>query len=126
MAEPTAAYLPTAPAAPEQDIDPAVPPSSAAPKEPEAPEDDPGLGDEIDGLGGASRNGAAGDKPESKTNQKADAEIIKEQFVNALVAKGSEADEILLKRPADWTEDEMAAIMGSEVYGRPDDQIGGF
>jgi hypothetical protein len=123
---PDAPAAPTAPAAPEQDIDPAVPPSSAAPKEPEAPEDDPGLGDEIDGLGGASRNGAAGDKPESKTNQKADAEIIKEQFVNALVAKGSEADEILLKRPADWTEDEMAAIMGSEVYGRPDDQIGGF
>jgi len=123
---PDAPAAPAAPAAPEQDNDPAVPPSNAAPKEPEAPEDDPGLGDEIEGLGGASRNGAAGDKSEGKTNQKADAEVIKEQFVNALVAKGSETDEILLKRPADWTEDEMAAIMGSEVYGRPDDQIGGF
>jgi len=129
-AAPDAPSRPIAPAAPEQDNKP-VPPS-AAPKAPEptAPEDDAGIGDEIDGLGGGAPANAGGKseaKPAGKADaQKADAQHIKAEFKSALVAAGGKADEILLKRPADWTEDEMAAIMSKEVYRRPDDQIGGF
>ncbi|MDP6430527.1 MAG: hypothetical protein QGH73_09910 [Rhodospirillales bacterium] len=67
-----------------------------------------------------------GDAPGSKSADLAPEEKIKEQFMNDLAQPGDEADEILLKRPGDWTEDEMAEVMRTEVYRRPDDQIGGF